>query len=351
MKPIEIISNKSPNVLEIGWDPSNFCNFKCKYCFPGSNAGTHKFSDDLNLIVKNFTHLINFYKEKLGKDKVHLTIAGGEPTLWKHLAEFITKIKKDNNVYVSLISNGSRTLRWWEENAHLVDNAHLTHHIAEGDVSHIIAVADALHERGTKTTVKVLMDPNHWDEGIADIDLMKKHSRQRWFIMTAEVLDNTADPNIPRYTPEQLKYLKKDLKRLPSISWFWKNRRLIKDELRFFDSTAILEDGSKFKASPGAYFNKRWNNFKGWHCSIGIDRLYINWTGKIAGACNTKLFGLDDYFNITSPDFTEQFNPIFKKTTCTNDSCWCMPETHLSKINPGVTTKVIPIVDIRTYRL
>lgn len=354
MKPVKIVSNKSANVLEIGWDPSNYCNFKCEYCFPGSNAGTHKFSDDLDLVVGNFKHLINFYKENLGKDKVHLSMAGGEPTLWKHLAEFIAKIKQDNNVYFSLISNGSRTLRWWEENAYLIDNAHLTHHVAEGNVTHIIAVADALHERGTKTTVKVLMDPKHWDKAINDIAIMKTHSRNRWFIMTAEVIDNTADPSIPRYSPEQLKYLKRDLKRLPNLLWFWRNRHLIKDELRFFDSTAMLEDGTTMRASPGAYFNRGWNSFKDWDCSIGLDRIYMNWTGNITGACNAKLFGLDTYFNITSPNFTLEFNPPLTSTKCPNTACWCMPETHLTKVNlskgnvSGART-VIPITDYRLY--
>ena len=130
MKPIKIVSTQKPNILAIRWNPNNVCNYKCEYCWPGSNKGDYKSPEDLNLIVKNFNHMIERYKTKLGKTVVHLSLAGGEPTLWKDLGKFIEEIKKENNVYFTLISNGSRTLRWWKEYGHLIDNAGLSYHIS-----------------------------------------------------------------------------------------------------------------------------------------------------------------------------------------------------------------------------
>jgi organic radical activating enzyme len=331
---VSIVSTQPSNILDIGWDPSNFCNFKCRYCFPEANAATHRFADNVDLVVKNFQNLLDYYTTHRGKTKFRFFVAGGEPTLWKDLETFISKIKERHDVYFTLVSNGSRTIRWWKENAHLIDNAHLTHHLGEGNVKHITEVADILHEAGSKTTVKVLMDSTLWDQGISDIEYMKTHSRYKWFIMTAEVLENNYLNN---YTLDQLKYLKKDLKRTPTLLWFWKNKNLIKEEIRYFDSVALTDTGKKIRARPGTYFNKGLNFFLGWKCSIGFDRIYIKWTGSISGGCGAKLFDLAENFNILSPTFVNDFHPEFKLTTCSFNQCWCSPETHVTK------KRVIPI--------
>lgn len=346
-KPIQIKSNKDSSILEIGWNPTNVCNFKCRYCFPENNTGTHRTPSNLNLIVDNFRHTLDYYKENLGKTKFQFFVAGGEPTLWKELGTFISKIKEKHNVYFTLISNGSRTLRWWKEHAHEIDNAHLTHHLAEGDIEHITKVADILFESGAKTTVKVLMDPLHWDKGIEAVNYMKKNSQYSWFILTEKVIEpdaitNSINSKTLQYTPAQLKYLKRDLKRMPGILWFWKNRQLLKQEIRLHESRALLDNGKKINARPGTYLKDGWNNFKDWKCTIGINRLYIDWTGRLSGACTSKLFELDYYYNILDNDFKEKFAPSLVPTICKYTSCWCSPETHLTK------HKIIPITEIKS---
>jgi organic radical activating enzyme len=329
-KIYKIVSNKPDNVLEIAWDPSNLCNFKCQYCFYGSNFGTHKNPNNLNLIISNFRHLMDQYSKKLSKTKFHFVVAGGEPTLWKDLGSFIREIKKEHNIYFSLISNGSRTLRWWEEYSHLIDNAHLTHHVAQGDVDHIIKVADILYQSGAKTTVKVLMDPLKWDRSIFDIEYMKSSSKHPWFISAAKIIEDTNTISI-NYTDDQLLYIKKELKRIPSLFWFWKNRSLIKEDMRLWDSTAYLKNGKTKNARPGMYINDSLNSFKGWSCSIGLERIYVSWAGDISGSCRVKLYGLDYYSNILETEFRDKFSLIPNNTICPFNSCNCMPETHISK--------------------
>lgn len=328
--PYKIISNKPSNILEIAWDPSNFCNFKCRYCFEGSNAATHKNPQNIDLVVDNFRYLMDYYTNNLGKNKFQYYIAGGEPTLWKDLGVFIEKIKSQHDVYFTLVSNGSRTLRWWEEYANVIDNAHLSHHLAQGNVEHITKVADVLHKNGAKVTVKVLMDPDYWDQGINDVLYMKNNSIHSWFIMASKIVERGAFKS-PNYTEEQNDYLKKDLKRIPNLKWFWKNRRLLKEEIRLWESKAYLDDGSTINARPGAYLNRGWSNFKDWNCNIGIERVYIGWNGNISGSCQAKLFGLDYYFNILDLNFKANFKPKLTSVICPNNGCWCLPETHVSK--------------------
>lgn len=338
MELIEIISNRKPYLLDISWDPTNFCNFKCRYCWPEANAATHKLGDNVDSIVDNFRHLMNYYTEHCGKTKFRFCMTGGEPTLWKPLEDFIFKIKEKHDVYFTLVSNGSRTMRWWEENSHLIDNAHLTHHLAQGNISHITKVADILYSAGCKVTVKVLMDPLFWDQGIADIDYMKTNSKYKWFILACGVHEIQESDTIPKYTKEQVKYLKRDVKRIPNLLWIWKNKHLLIDHIKLYESTGILKNKKKIYANASTYFTKNLNFFKGWECSVGIDYVYINWTGDLRGACGSKLYRMNSNYNILSPTFKQEFNPIIQPVLCEFDACYCSTETHLDK------KKIIPIL-------
>ncbi len=345
--PIEIKSSKPNNILDVTWDITNHCNFRCRYCFPGSNEGTHKVETDLNLLVKNFTHLANQYKDKLGKNFIHLKFGGGEPTLWKDFGKFILKLKDANNLYIGVISNGSRTLRWWQEYGHLIDNATLSFHIAEADIDHTIAVADTLAKLGKKVTVLVLMDPSRWKDCLAAIDYMKLISKEKWFIEVKTIVD-TPDFKVT-YTEEQQKYLLQEIKRMPGLLWFLKNIKLIVSGLvRRYQSTAKLNDGTRLKARSSAYISRGWDHFIGWKCSIGLETLYIRWDGSIKGSCGQTVYGLNYSHNILDYNFVNNFNPEFKTSICQQRYCICLPETHVSKSNlsqgnVGSTRTIIPI--------
>lgn len=339
--PIKIVNLQDEKILEIRWAPNNVCNFRCRYCFPGSNAGDHKSPSDLSLVIANFKHLIEQYKTKLGKNKIHLKINGGEPTLWKDLAEFIQEIKKDNDVYVSIITNGSRTLRWWKENGHLLDNIHLSHHVGQADIDHTIAVADTLYELGRRVTVKVLMDPISWYESANAVEYLKAQSKHKWFIVVGEVIEpeqsqianiRVINNNDIKYNEIQKSYLKWGIKRFASLKWFWKNRKLFfNGDMRYHESKATLNNGSTVKATMYTYINKNWHSFKGWECNIGIESIFINWDGRIEGSCGEALYGVDYYHNILDQDFVEKFNPDFVPVVCSKYNCTCCSENHLSK--------------------
>jgi len=341
MIPIKIVSTQKPNILAIRWNPNNVCNYKCEYCWPDNNAGDYLSPKNLDLVVKNFNHFIATYKQKLGKTKIHLSLAGGEPTLWRDLALFIEEIKKENDIYLSLISNGSRTLRWWKEYGHLIDNAHLSYHISQADPDHMIAVADTLFEYNKKVTVKVLMDRKHWQEGLDVIDYMKKNSKYNWFIITCEVIEpevakigniKVVNADDIQITPEQKRFLKNPLKRIPNLLWIWKNRKLIfEGQMRLYESVATLDNGKTVRAKSNTYINNNWTNFEGWSCDIGLDNVYISWTGEIQGSCQQTIYGLDYSFNILDENFVEKFNPEFKSSICSIKNCLCSCETHQSK--------------------
>lgn len=333
MEIVSIKNKQKDYLLNIRWNPNNVCNFKCRYCFPESNTGTHRSPQDLNLVIENFTYMLNDYK-RIGKTKFHFMIAGGEPTLWKELGYFMKEMKKRFDIYFTVISNGSRTLRWWEEHAKEIDDAHLTLHLGEGNVDHMISVADALYKAGSKTSVKVLMDPEHWNKGVEYVEYMKKNSKYPWFIQVAEVIEQDDiffRSTGKRYTEEQLKYIEKEDKRWPNFFWFVKNFKLLKEQLRLYDSIGTYDNGKTIKAKPGTYLGLDAHHFKGWKCNIGLETVYIDWAGEIKGSCNAHVFNRTPYYNILDKNFKNEFKVVKEPVTCPYSNCNCLPETHVTK--------------------
>jgi organic radical activating enzyme len=325
MKIIKIQSLERSNTLNIRWSPNNICNFTCNYCFPDAHAGDFKSPENFNTVVSNFQHIFNQYKSKLNKTKFHLQISGGEPTLWKDLGKFILEIKKSHNVYVSIVSNGSRTIRWWKEYGGLIDNLTLSYHAKDADIDHMIEVADLMYDLRKKVTVFVLMDPTQWQKCISAIDYMKTSSKNSWFIISKEIVGYMP------YTRMQKEFLSKELKRVPKLSWFLKNYNLIFDgSMKILESVAWFEDKKlPLIATPNTYINRGWTDFRGWNCNIGIDSLYVSWSGNIQGSCGQPLF--DQNYNILDNNFVSSFNPEFKPAKCQIERCICIPETHLTK--------------------
>jgi organic radical activating enzyme len=326
-KIIKIESTQKSNILNVRWAPNNICNFKCKYCFPDAHAGTNRSPTDLQLVIKNFRSLFDYYKVNLKKNKFHLHISGGEPTLWPELGEFIKQIKQTHDVYVSVVSNGSRTIRWWEEYGSYIDNAILSFHVAQANVDHHISVADTLHFQGKKVTVLVLMDPTRWDESVQAIEYMKSHSKNPWFIQSKSIVDFNP------YDKIQKKFMSNETKRWPNVLWFIKNLKLLfNGSINFFESRARLSDGSFFFATSNTYINNNLNSFYGWDCSIGLESIYIHWTGDIQGACGQILFNQKNNYNILNEDFQQTFKPNLSTVKCKILKCTCSPETHVTKI-------------------
>ena len=328
--PVKIKSSKRNTILDVTWDLTNYCNFHCQYCFPGSNDGTHKIENNLDLLVDNFTYLANQYKDKLGKDLIHLKFSGGEPTLWKDFGKFILELKRKNNLYIGVISNGSRTLRWWQEYGYLIDNATISFHINEANVDHTVAVADTLAKLGKKVTVLVLMNPDRWEECVTVVERMKTTSKEKWFIEVKTIVD-TINFKVS-YTEKQQQYLLKEIKRMPGLLWFFTNIKLVIAGLvRRYQSIATLDDGSILKASSSGYVSRGWDRFLGWDCAIGLETLYIKWDGTIKGSCGQTVYGLNYSYNILDSNFIEKYNPEFKTSICQQRRCVCLPETHVTK--------------------
>lgn len=223
-------------------------------------------------------------------------------------------------MYITIITNASRTVRWWEENHACFDDAVLSYHAEFADIDHHIAVADLLFERGLKVTALSLMDAKNWDRCAAMVDAMLT-SKHPWSIEPKPVL--SADGHgTDVYTPEQMGYFK--LKRIPSGDWLIKRF----DELRTHESVVLFNDDSARAVRSWELITNDWNRFKGWTCNIAFEGLAITSAGDVVASCHLNIFN-GAVLNIFSEEFNLDVTPQI--LICPLDLCACQPDGHVNK--------------------
>jgi MoaA/NifB/PqqE/SkfB family radical SAM enzyme len=320
--PIKVISTQESEVLQVRFFPTDICNYNCSYCFPGSHDSTYRYPKNIDLVIVNFKKLFDLYTTTLGKTRFDLMIAGGgEPTMWPHLEQFCKEIKKTHNVYITIVTNGSRTLRWWEENSDCFDAAVLSCHNEFVDIDHYKSVADLLFVKGIKITAQMLMDAKNWKRCVDYIDQMKT-SKHPWMIETKPVVDAPGH-GVDVYTSDQLEYINNNLKRVPDSDWILKNF----EKFKIHNSAVLFNDGSAMVAKSHEIITNRWNKFNGWQCNIGIEAIAIEPSGNVIGSCRLQI--LDKNINMFQEDFDVTARP--KKIICSLSECFCQPDTHATK--------------------
>jgi organic radical activating enzyme len=322
MNVIKIDPQYKEDLLVIKFMIGNTCNYKCWYCFPGSHEGTHRWPTDVNLIYENLGHLIKHYKT-IGKTKIRLHILGGEPTLWPELGNFIKYFKNNYSCDITMSTNASRSVRWWNEHGEYFDDVIISCHHERADINHIKNVADILYDKKVMVQTMVLMDPTNWNKCVSIVDQLLE-SKKKWYVTCSEV----AHYSLNLLTTDQKNYLKNSVKRKPGIIYRLRYERYHNHE----KDSVITTDEKKLKVKKNWLLMNKVRNFKGFICNIGVDILFIDVDGVITGSCGNHLYNLDYYFNIYDEEFTKKFNINIVPTTCSKDLCSvCNDELNLFK--------------------
>jgi len=345
MKQLIEIKNSRNKTLRLQYELSDVCNYKCWYCFPGSNEGTTGWPD-VKIVKKNLSKVIEFYFEN-DIDEIQINFLGGEPTLWKDLGELIKYIsentvydRKKKKVRITVQTNGSRTLRWWKEFGHYFDHVIISIHHERVDLEHVVNVVETLLEKRVLALTTVPMDHTAWDKCRSMVDYLIS-TKKKFMVLVKPIHIH----GVTTYTEEQEKYLSKSRKRSPA---FLDIIRHLKKFYRIPRYTAIFDDGTKKVVKNDHYFiMKKLNRFLGWTCTIGTNFLTITREGYLSGTCKAKLYGKDDYFNINDPEMYKNFSPTLQPVICYMSECRCAGETVLSKWKVSDQKKVIPIYENR----
>lgn len=310
-KEILRVVNLSENAT-IDWVLGNYCNFKCSYCFPGCNSGTDRLPKINDGIKRNIQHIVNELKEA-GKDKIVFNLSGGEPTMYHdfdNLAVFLRSLGS-----ISLITNGSRTLNWWEKNVHLMDRVSLSYHSEFADIDHVIKVVDFL-EGKVHLSLHVMVNNRLFDKCIAAYEIFEERYRHKRVGVELKLLRDPGTGRVRPYTEEESKVLDEVYVPQNKFTHARHQQTPVKRGI-----VARLEDDSVIPFRPISlkHLEGSWNGYK---CVGPHEFLQIRMNGDVGKmSCGQEYTAKS---NIFDDDFCDKFILPKKAVTCNQDMCGCI---------------------------
>lgn len=260
MIPIHITNNGPKNIAVISFKAHNVCNYTCDYCNPNSKDGSERWNSNY-LAVANF---VNKVREK--NTYACLEIIGGEPTMWPQLQLFMDSVSHDNLV-IEINTNGSRTLRYWEQFKPSNSLFIFSWHSKEANTEHLIKVIEIMKNK-CLPMVSLLIIPEYWEKGL---DAIKKFEKLDIPIDIKLVRKSLIHDELYPYTESQLNYILSYAQNTSNIKYpKWLN--LYPSVIKL---NGLREDWNDLVADKK-------NIFTNWKCNAGLDRFVIDPNGDIS---------------------------------------------------------------------
>ncbi len=313
--PIKEVVNNFPDVLQITWVINTICSNKCNYCVPDLHSGTNH-GYEWDVVKLFFEEIFKRYP------KIHVSIAGGEPTMSPFLLNLCKMIHEKGST-VGLTSNGTRNVEYYKELSKYVNYIVFSYHPQYGDRNKVLEKIEAAVDN-CHCSLRIMMDPKHWDHAVEMFNNTKNHELMQYFNMEAvRILDwQQEDRETLNYTNEQLEWFKWDT-RVDTMTI----KPTVKESAKI-GSNFILENGT-IDANGDAvdYINEGLSDFFGWECDIGLESFFIFADGGIKrGNCLGFYVG-----NINELD---KINWPKESIKCPWHICHCATDVLISKRKP-----------------
>jgi len=308
-------------VMQIDIDLSNHCNYSCSYCGPYFNGATSSWQN-----YKKIISLVESVQEKYPNVNIFLQLKGGEPTQWPSLHKFLDVISDYENIEIGIITNLSRTKRFWKElNFTKVSRILASFHAAQADSNQFIENAKVLwdNRETTNFSLLLLMDKPYFKKIIELGNETKKleppYNNLVRFFSPIKIL--LANDTVTQYNNEEEKIIRNmhgdHLGDRPDGMYIMNTfTNISKNEL----NAANLG-----RTSYDQLLQSKQVDYRGWKCYAGIRKLVINSQGDIYMAqCKIGKLG-----NINT---TWKFNE--EPVTCTIRYCACLSDIQIPKHRP-----------------
>jgi organic radical activating enzyme len=305
----KIVKINNPNT-SIDWHFGNYCQNACSYCPEFLHSGDSK-KFDLDVLQKFVLKVEENLKFTGDNKKIIFTFSGGEPTINSSFGPLV-KWLKDRGHIIYVVTNGGRTLRWWEDWWENFDSVVLSFHTEYTDLDKFAEIADFLSKR-TQVEVHLIAWPEYFEriseahEKLSKIDnigISIKRIHKSWVPKHNSFRDYTIEES----------------------NWINQNVRIGKSSFSGKKSFVIeTEDGRVLKnLAPVFITNSKVNNFYGWKCNLGISDISISAYGDVYGAhCRQLLMG-----SIYEP---EKIYWVKEPSICEKVDCFCMSDIIISK--------------------
>jgi len=250
----------------INWCLGNTCNFECSYCPSALHDGSNKWPDLAT--IKNFIAKV---RDQYFQKNIYFEFTGGEVTTYKHFTE-VCQYCSELGIKVGLISNGSRTLRYWEENKQFFDHVCLSYHPEFADDAHFIDVVKVLHN-DVRTHVNIMMSPEKFDHCYAVANKVKNLGN---ISMALQPLIHDFGDTMFDYTDAQKNIFDRQHELIVKHIKYDKSFEYYRGAMR-----TVCDDGSSQTSSSHRFISEKTNDWSGWKCNAGIEQLIVDMDGGI----------------------------------------------------------------------
>jgi organic radical activating enzyme len=255
-------------VVLVDWMLGNACSYACSYCpkaLHDGSAGWQRVED----VVAFYDRLRRHYMDQRGK-QVWLQFTGGEPTMHPQIIRLL-QAASQQGFTVSLISNASRTPRFWGKIAPYLDSVILTYHNEFADLDHFRSVGR--HLAGQMAVhINVTMRPDQFDRTLDEARALRE--AMPGASITLKPLRVGFDAELYDYTPDQLAVMSRGLPQTAGQSG-----PMPRGTMTVQDST-----GRRTMVRVTELVVRGHNRWKGYRCNAGLESLRVMGDGQITRA-------------------------------------------------------------------
>jgi sulfatase maturation enzyme AslB (radical SAM superfamily) len=325
IKPFDQQTAEQSDYLRVCFQVGNICTNDCVYCPPGCKDGTYPWPS-YEQAAKIINKIDQIYKSApYNKKKIQFELLGGEVTLWKDIERVIELIYSLGNT-VCLVTNGVRTVRWWQEYGKYFEYITLSVHAEFAEKEHCTDVLNVLVENNVKSHALMLMLPSHWQKCLDTIDYMVENGkfeliRARPLTLIGEQGNHDRWP----YSDLEWKWLEENPTFFPKAgkvintpegpnweSTLWRNS--VTKEIKIQNSEEVI--------------SLKQNNWKGWNCFVGIDTLYLEQNGDIR---RDAMCYVRPPIGNWKRDNLDELSWPFEPVRCPFNSCFCTHDMKARK--------------------
>ena len=319
--PIRVEKATVPGYNFIEWKIHNVCNYNCGFC-----GNRHKDGSQRWLSLDEYKSYIDKLLLISNGKPLWIQLTGGEPTLFPELLELMIYIKS-KGIMLSMVSNGSRTLRWWRElqEAKVLDQLLITYHSHQTtNFQHVTEVLNVFSNDPLETVCLITHEISSIDTAFEAYDYILENTD--CFIIIKAMMIGSYDI-YSMYTPEQYEKIKSaTLKVGKKRKLPFKLKTNLPPELLLIQTLKITynDDSSKI-VDPQDLMKTKENVFMGWDCDIGQTTMRIDYTTVYRGVCEQ---GASTELSDPNLNFTNDF------VKCESRDCFCGTDMVATKILP-----------------
>jgi organic radical activating enzyme len=316
--PIKVEKAIATDQKFIEWKIHNVCNHDCSFC-----GSRHKDGSQRWFSLEKYKEYADKLVAACDGSPFWIQITGGEPTLYPELLPLL-QYMKEKGAMISLISNGSRTLRWWKElqEANVLDYLFITYHSEQtNDYQHITEVLNLFHNAALEVVCLITHSLNSLDRAFEAREYIVANTGA---VITLKSMVFNFDI-YEFYTADQLASLKKH-------GWEYGALRETKGKSTLLahhriNHTLKITYNKNFSTNidPQLLMKKQQNKFLNWDCAIGGSNMRVDHDVIYRGVCEV---GGERHLDDAVIEFTNDYIP------CTSPQCFCGTDMVAPKILP-----------------